>query len=361
MSSPRALLVRKWYGGRFSMQRNKTLLIAVAVCLVLLVIVALLAVQSGPMILGWDRVVATLTNPESVSLQERVVIWELRLPRLLLGALVGSGLAVAGAALQGLFRNPLADPGLLGVTSGAALGAIACIVLSDSLLQPLHQLMGRHALPAMAFTGGTLATLLAWKISRQATVTSISTLLLAGIAINAIAGAATGLLTYIADDSELRSLTFWTMGSLAYASWQDVKVVAIWIAIGTACMLPLAKPLNALLLGEQVAGHLGYRVETVKVVLVLLSALVVGASVAMAGPIGFVGLLVPHAIRGLVGANHQLLLPLSALSGAVLVILADTVCRTVIAPAELPIGLVMALMGGPFFLLLLRTSTHGTG
>ncbi|MEZ5509358.1 MAG: iron ABC transporter permease [Gammaproteobacteria bacterium] len=328
---------------------------------ILLLVLVVMGIQSGPVALTWQQVWQTLLDPAAATVQERVVVWELRLPRLVLGMLVGSALAVSGAALQGLFRNPLADPGLLGVASGAALGAVACIVLAGSVLAPLHDALGRHALPVMAFAGGAIATLLAWQVARQSGVTSIATLLLAGIAINTIAGAATGVLTFLASDTELRSLTFWTMGSLAFANWQDVKIVALWILSGTALMLPLAKPLNALLLGEQVAGHLGYRVEQIKIALVLLSALVVGASVAMAGPIGFVGLLVPHLIRTVVGANHQWLLPLSALSGALLVVLADTLCRTLLAPAELPIGLVMALIGGPFFLLLLRKTLYGHG
>lgn len=324
----------------------------------LLLAVALVSMMSGPVELGITQLWNTLWDADRATAAERMVVWELRLPRLLLGLLVGASLALAGAALQGLFRNPLADAGLLGVSSGAALAAVAFIVLGDSLFAGWSARFGRLALPLAAFGGGLLVTLATWQFARRDGSTPVASLLLAGIAINAIAGAGTGLLTYVADDLELRSLSFWTMGSLAFASWSDLQVVAPWMLGGCLLMLPLSKPLNAFLLGENIAGHLGYSTERIKGMLVVLSALVVGAAVAMTGPIGFVGLLVPHMVRQVAGANHQALLPLSALAGALLLVAADTVCRTLVAPAELPIGLVMALIGGPFFLLMLGKAVH---
>ncbi len=280
------------------------------------------------------------------------------MPRIVLGILTGAVLALSGAALQGLFRNPLADAGLLGVSSGAALGAVAFIVLAGSLPPAWQALAGRHGLPLAAFAGGLAVTLVAWQLARDGSGTSVTTLLLAGIAINALAGAGTGLLTYIASDEELRSLTFWTMGSLAWANWQDLAIITPWLLGGMALLVPLANPLDAFLLGENVAAHLGYPVERIKMALILITAVMVGAAVSMAGPIGFIGLLVPHLIRSLTGTSHRSLLPLSALAGALLMVSADTFCRWVVAPAELPIGLAMALLGSPFFLYMLRRRIH---
>ena len=283
----------------------------------------------------------------------KLVLWDIRLPRLLLGILTGAVLAVSGALLQGLFRNPLADPGLIGVSSGAALAAVAVIVLGSSGLAGWTAMAGSWALPIAAFLGGTVTTLLAWNIARRQGQTSVAVLLLAGIAINAIAGAGTGLLTFHADDSALRSLTFWTMGSLAHARWEDLWLAGPWMLVTLVIAPLLARPLDAFLLGEPVAGHLGYSTDWLKRAAIMLSALGVGAAVAATGLIGFVGLVVPHLMRQLLGAGHRLLLPACALGGGALLVLADCLARVVVAPAELPIGLVMALLGGPFFLVLL--------
>lgn len=326
----------------------------VLAALALLLLVAGLGLASGPLPLSAAQLWQGLTTPAGADPAVVLVVQELRLPRLVLGLLVGAALAMAGVALQGLFRNPLADPGLIGVSSGAALGAVALIVLGDSLLQGWRVGLGALALPLAAFAGGLVAALLAWRLARRSGSTEASILLLGGIAINALAGAGTGLLTYLADDSELRSLTFWSMGSLAYAGWADVRLAAPWLLAGIVLLPLLARPLNAFLLGEAVAGHLGYSTEQVKRALLALSALAVGAAVAVTGLIGFVGLVVPHLMRGLVGADHRLLFPFAGLLGAILLVAADTLCRLLVSPAELPIGLVMALLGGPFFLLLLQ-------
>ncbi len=282
-----------------------------------------------------------------------MVLFDVRLPRLVLGFLVGAVLAVSGAILQGLFRNPLADPGLIGVSAGASLAAIAVIVLGGTWLGGWLDLAGVWALPIAAFFGGSGTVLLAWRIARRAGQTSVATLLLAGIAINAIAGAGTGLLTFYSSDEELRSLTFWTMGSLGHASWDDVAMAAPWLLLSLCAAPFLARPLDAFLLGEQVVGHLGYNTDWTKRAAILIAGLGVGAAVAVSGLIGFVGLVVPHLVRQTLGAGHRIVLPASALAGGTLLVGADCLARVVVAPAELPIGLMMALIGGPFFLLLL--------
>jgi len=281
------------------------------------------------------------------------VILAVRLPRTLLGLLVGAGLAVAGAAMPGLFRKPLADPGLIGVSSGAALAAVAVIVLGSQGLAVLTQACGPFSLPLAAFAGGLATTLLIYRLASRDGHTSVTTLLLAGIAVNALCGAGTGLLTYLADDQQLRTLTFWLMGSLGGATWAEVGSTALLIAAPLLALPFLAPTLNALLLGEAEAGHLGVAAQSVQRLIVALAALAVGAAVAVSGVIGFVGLVVPHLLRLMLGPDHRLLLPGAALLGGSLLLLADLLARTVVAPAELPIGILTALLGGPFFLALL--------
>lgn len=291
----------------------------------------------------------SLVSGQEVSDPVLAVVTVIRLPRLLLAILVGAVLAVSGAAMQGLFRNPLADPGLIGVSSGAALGAVLVIVLGAWLPLP----SGPYTLPIAAALGGLVATIVVYRLGNGGGGTDVATLLLAGIAINAIAGAGTGLLTYFADDTELRTLTFWLMGSLAGISWPQFVLAGPFMIGCGAVLCALGRPLNAFLLGENVAHHLGYPIERIKALTVLLCAVAVGASVAMAGIIGFVGLVVPHLLRLVIGADHRLLLPASALLGAAGLVAADTAARTLISPAELPIGILTTLLGGPFFLFLL--------
>ncbi len=280
----------------------------------------------------------------------RLVLLEVRLPRTILACFVGAALAVAGALMQGLFRNPLADPGLVGVSAGAALAAVATIALGSTLAAPWVRAFGIWALPLAAFAGGFGTTMILMLIARRQGSTAIATLLLAGIALGAIAGALTGLLAYVSDDRELRDLTLWSMGSLAGASWQKVLGIAPF-ALVLALMLPhLVRALNGLLLGEAEAFHLGIDVERAKFRIVVLTAAAVGAAVAAAGAIGFVGIVVPHLIRLIAGPDHRILLPASALIGAVLVVMADIVARMIVAPAELPIGIILAAIGAPVFL-----------
>ncbi|WP_425321919.1 FecCD family ABC transporter permease [Ectopseudomonas mendocina] len=284
--------------------------------------------------------------------QAELILSQIRMPRTLLGLAVGMVLALCGVAMQGLFRNPLADPGLVGVSSGAALGAAVAIV-GGAAFGGLPEAFAPYLLSACAFVGGLLVTALVYRLGRRDGQTNVATMLLAGIALTALAGAAIGLFTYLADDATLRTLTFWNLGSLNGASY--VRLWPLLLAtLAVALWLPRrARALNALLLGESEARHLGFDVECLKRELVFCTALGVGAAVAAAGLIGFIGLVVPHLMRLLVGPDHRLLLPASALAGASLLLLADLVARLALAPAELPIGIVTALIGAPFFLYLL--------
>jgi iron complex transport system permease protein len=329
----------------------------------ILLIVAALAVSATSLGVGAvpippERVAAVLgasaTGDAGVlASREALVILNIRLPRLVLGAMVGAGLAVAGALMQGLFRNPLADPGLVGVSAGAGLAAAATIVLGDRLLAGVIGKLPFAALPAGAFLGGLLTTTLLYLIATREGRTSVATMLLAGVALGALAGAMTGFLAFLSDDRQLRDLTFWSLGSLGGATWAKVWAVAPVLVVLLAVTPFLARGLDALALGEAEAWHLGVPVQRLKAAIIVLTALAVGASVAAAGLIGFIGIVVPHMLRLVIGPSHKALLPLAALSGATLLVAADTLARVVVAPAELPIGIVTAVIGAPFFLWLL--------
>ena len=284
--------------------------------------------------------------------QAELILGQIRLPRTLLGLAVGAVLALSGVAMQGLFRNPLADPGLVGVASGAALGAALAIV-GGSWLGGIPDWIAPYLLSLCAFIGGLGVTALVYRLGRRNGQTSVSTMLLAGIALTALAGSAVGLFTYLADDATLRTLTFWNLGSLNGASYDRLWPLLL-VATAVALWLPRrAQALNALLLGESEARHLGVEVESLKRELVFCTALGVGAAVAAAGLIGFIGLVVPHLVRLLAGPDHRVLLPASLLAGGALLLCADLVARLALAPAELPIGIVTAFIGAPFFLILL--------
>lgn len=327
-------------------------LVASAFLLVALLVSAILAVILGPIALSLDQLCqALLALINGGDSPEQVILWHIRIPRLLLGLMVGAGLAVCGAVMQGLFRNPLADPGLIGVSSGASLGAALSIVLGGQLM--LATEWQRWLTPFSAFVFGAAVTLVVYKLASSRGRTEVATLLLAGVAIQAVTGAGIGLLTYLADDTQLRDLTFWSMGSLGGAQWNTVFVTAALSIPTLLVLLGLSRGLNALLLGEAEAAHIGIQVERLKILAITFSALLVGASVAAAGMIGFVGLVAPHLIRLSLGADHHFLLPASAVLGGVLLVLADVLARTIVSPAELPIGILTALIGGPFFIYLL--------
>ncbi|MBO1013086.1 iron ABC transporter permease [Achromobacter sp. SD115] len=272
----------------------------------------------------------------------RNVLIDIRLPRVLFALVAGAGLAVSGAAMQALFRNPLAEPGLIGISAGGALGAVAAIVLTSG---------GFWITAPSAFAGSLVATLCAYAVGRR--VPGVAGLLLAGVAITAMAFSLIGLFTFVATDAQLRDLTFWNMGSLGGANWKVLSFLGPWVLLVSLWLMSQWRVMNALLLGEREAQHLGYTLKRVRARLVLASALIVGPLVAATGTIVFVGLVVPHLVRMTLGANHRWLLPATILAGGLALILADWLARTVVVPAELPIGLVTGLVGGPFFLWLL--------
>ncbi len=288
-----------------------------------------------------------------LSAGDRVIIHDIRLPRSILAVLIGAALAVSGAVMQGLFRNPLADPGLVGVSAGAALGAVSVIVLGGTALAGVTAWLGIHALPLAAFLGALAATTMLYRISTRRGQTSVATMLLAGIALAALAGASMGVLIFMADDRQLRDLTFWQLGSLAGATWGKIAATGPIIVAALLASPFLARALNALALGEAAANHLGIPVQRFKNIAIVTVAAATGASVAVSGGIGFVGIVVPHLLRLLIGPDHRYLLPASALLGASMLLAADTVSRVVAAPAELPIGIVTAAVGAPFFLWIL--------
>lgn len=313
-----------------------------------LMAVVVLALAMGSAAIPVRAVALWPWDDSALTAQQRLILDAIRLPRVVLGVLVGAMLAAAGAALQGIFRNPLADPGLIGVSAGAALGAAAMIVLGgDHFAGPL-------ALPLAAFAGAALATLAVYGLGRRHGIASPPSMLLAGIAVNALAFAGIGLFSYIGDDQQLRQLTFWTMGSLGAAGWSGLAPSVLPIVVALAGLLALANRLDVFALGEREAFHLGLDPRVMVRLAVGLTCLGVGAAVAAAGPVGFIGLVVPHLVRLALGAGHRVLLPASMLLGAILLVAADTAARVVAAPAELPVGLLCSLMGAPFFLWLLR-------
>jgi len=302
-------------------------------------------------------------NPSSLLSSEGMdlhVLWNIRLPRVLLAILVGASLSVGGASLQAVVRNPLADPALLGISTGGALGAALALVLMDGEHTWLPQRMAPYVIHLMAFTGALAATLLCVRMATRDGVTGSAQLVLCGVALNALCAALLGILIYTANDAQLRSITFWTTGSLAAASWGTLGSGAWVLVLGVMALLLLAHPLDVLLLGDREAGHLGIPSSRTKRKAVLWMALCVGVSVSLCGSVAFLGLVVPHAARLLLGPAHRTLLPACALCGAALLILADLVCRTALAPAELPVGLLTSLLGAPLFMALLLGRT-GTG
>ncbi|MEO0558356.1 MAG: iron ABC transporter permease [Bacteroidota bacterium] len=326
----------------------------------LLVLAALTSAATGAVSISVPKALAILGSVFGLTLpasafgldlaftpQQEAVLLSIRLPRVLMGVVVGAGLAMSGAVLQGLFRNPLADPGLVGVSSGAALGAAFAIVLGAAAF------FGPVSIALFAFAVGLAMTLIVYRIATRGRRTSVTTMLLAGIAVNALCGAGVGGLVLFADDGQLRDLTFWTLGSLGGATWATLGVTTLLVGVALAASPWLARSLDAMLLGESEARHLGVRTERVKKVSVTLAALAAAAATAAAGLIGFVGLVAPHILRLLLGPGHRALLPGAALMGALLLVSADLAARLVLQPIEVPIGIVTASIGAPFFLWLL--------
>ncbi len=321
-----------------------------------LVAAVLISAAAGAHPIPLDRIVALVADPSAPGLgREALVLGQIRLPRIVACVLVGACLAVCGALMQGLFRNPLADPGLLGVSSGAALAAGATIVVGDRIFGQI----AAEVLPVAAFVGALSATLLLTLAGRRVGRTETAVVLLAGLAFAALANAALGLLVFVADDRELRDLSFWTLGSFGGVGWPKLTAALPFLVAPLVAAPFLAKAFDALAFGEAEAHHMGHPVERVKATAIVVTALGVGASVALVGIVGFVGIVVPHAVRLALGPSHRSLLPTSALSGALLVVLADLVARTAVAPAELPIGVLTAAVGAPLFLHLVLARRGG--
>ena len=278
----------------------------------------------------------------------RTIIFTIRMPRVCMAVMVGMGLALCGASMQGLFRNPMAEPYVLGMSSGAATGAAFAIVLGAG------GVFGAFAVPALAFIGATLTIFIVYSIARTEGRVPTETLLLAGIAVGFFLHAVVSFLKLIASHEALRDVVLWLMGSFASSGWKDAAIAAPPIFIGCAVLMLLSQELNALQFGEETAMHLGMEVETVKRILLVAAALVTAVSVAVSGIIGFVGLVVPHIVRLLTGGDHRTLLPVSALSGGIFLLIADTAARTLNGPAEIPVGIITAAVGAPWFIYLLR-------
>lgn len=335
--------------------RPRRLIFAGLILLAAALFVAELAL--GPVRIAPAAILRALTGTADPA--TAAIIGSIRLPRALLGLAVGVALGLSGAAMQGILRNPLADPGLIGVSGGAALGAVSILVLGGPLAGGLPEAARPWLLPVAAFLGAGIVTLFVFAVARRGGVTSVATLILAGVAVNALVGAMIGMLAYVSDDRQLRDLTFWTMGSLGGASWPLV-LVALGIALATgAALLAFGRSLDLFQLGERAAFHSGLDIERAKLRIGVLTALGVGAVTAAAGPIGFVGLIAPHIARIAVGHGHRAMLPAAALVGIALVLSADLAVRLAVPPAEPPIGLAMSLIGGPFFLWLLTRRTRG--
>jgi iron complex transport system permease protein len=329
-----------------------------------MVIASLASLAVGPTGVSLDALPAALrglaADAAPADARARLILLEVRLPRTLVAMFVGASLATAGAMMQGLFRNPLADPGLIGVSAGAALAAVTVIAFGNVWMTGFTRTFGAFALPIAAMAGGLGTTFMLVTLASRSGTLAVGTLLLCGLAVSAFAFALIGLVSYASDDRELRDLTLWTLGSLSGSSWPKVLGIVPFVLLLLIVVPTLIRALNGLLLGESEAFHLGVAVERSKWLLVLATAAAVGASVAVAGLISFVGVIVPHMVRTFYGSDHRYVLPASAVGGATLLLLADIVARMLVRPAELPIGIVLAVLGAPIFLhLVLRRGASG--
>ncbi len=334
------------FASRWLNHKSSWLLLLLCVLLIAMVIAMSIGAVSIP-------ILSLLQG--NITEQQAAVLSSIRIPRVCIAAIVGAALAISGAAMQGLFRNPLADPGLIGIASGAALAVALMIVL----MGPFEGVWNLYALSVAAFVGGLITCWVIFHFAQLTGTFSVTYMLLAGIAINALTNSGTGFLMYISNDQQLRSLTFWTMGSLGGALWPAVLVACTIVIPCTLVLIRNARELNIMLLGENEARHLGVNSERLKRTIIICTALTVGVAVAVSGIIGFLGLIVPHLVRLLIGPDHRLLIPASAIFGAALLVTADTFARTVVNPAEMPVGILTSLIGGPFFLWLLYKQYAG--
>ncbi|WP_455474483.1 FecCD family ABC transporter permease [Bartonella sp. B30(2025)] len=332
---------------------RKILLLSLIMFLILSIFGGLLNGASNASFLNLIHTMLTQDFSACSKTRDYLILIDIRLPRVILGLLIGAALAVSGVLMQGLFRNPLADPGIVGVSAGASLGAILAIVVGIAFPVSVSSFLEPYKVVIGAFFGGLLSTITLYVIATRHNCTSIATMLLAGIALGALSSAVVGTLIFIANDQQLRDITFWSLGSLAGATWLRVWLVTPFICVGLLFAPFLSQALNALTLGEAVASHIGFHIQRIKNIAIFLVALMCGSAVAVSGGIGFIGIVVPHILRQLIGPDHRYLIPCSALLGASLLIFADIFARLIVAPAELPIGIVTALFGAPFFLWIL--------
>jgi iron complex transport system permease protein len=325
-----------------------------ATLIVGVVVMALVSASIGQFPIPLGDIVTSVFGGTAGDPAAEATLWNIRFPRVVMSLLVGAVLGVTGALMQGIFGNPLAEPGVVGVSLGAAVGACLTIVFQWSFL-------GQFTTPVFAFTFGLATTMAVYVLSRSRGKTEVVTLLLTGIAVNAVAGAAIAFLTFLGDQQAREQIVFWQLGSIAGARWPYVWTVVPLAAVGMVLAMTLARRMDLLSLGERSARHLGVNVEVLRMGAIVLVALMVSAAVSFTGVIAFVGLVVPHAIRMIVGPGHRVLLPASALGGALLLVAADLGARGLIAFVDLPIGMLTALVGGPLFFWLLRRTRRRAG
>jgi iron complex transport system permease protein len=337
-------------------RRPKVVVVFVALA-VLLLAVSLLAATIGAAGIPLSRLMPALglggTADPATFARDQLVLWSIRIPRIATAALIGALLAMSGAVMQGLFRNPLADPALVGVSSGGAFAAAFTIVILDNAIAPNAAANAFELLPLAAFFGSLITTLLLYRIASREGRTSVAIFLLSGLAISALANAGIGLLIFMADDRQLRDITFWLLGSVGGATWSKAALLAPFVAVAVVALPFISRGLDVLVLGESEAFHTGINVERLKMICIVLISAMTGSAVAVCGVLGFVGIVVPHLLRLAIGPGHRLLLPASALFGAALMVFADTFARVLAAPAEIPVGILTATIGAPFFLYLL--------
>jgi iron complex transport system permease protein len=341
------------YGSYFS--RRRTRIYSILGLVVLLVLVGAIATSVGSVSIPFSTTVQIMVDklpfvditPTWQSVISTIVL-DIRLPRVILAGLVGAALATAGATYQGLFRNPLADPYLIGVAQGASLGAV-----TGFLLPVAWNVAAFGLIPLLAFAGALLATVVVYLLARVGKTMPVTTLILAGVAVSALLSSIVSYLI-ISSGDKMHGIIFWLMGSFSLSQWSEIKIAMPYVAAGTTVIIIFARLLNVMQLDEEQAQQLGINVERLKIILLAAATLITAASVAFVGTIGFVGIIIPHAVRLIWGADHRYLLPLAVLSGAIFMILTDLIARTVLAPTEIPIGVITAICGAPFFLYLLR-------
>ena len=341
--------------------RHPRLILVTVVLVVALVVLGVISAGSGQLAVPPDQVLGSVLHrigldwlPLPTHPNGDAALWSIRFPRVAMAMLVGAALATAGAVMQGVFGNPLADPGVVGVSSGAALAACTGIVFGLSFA-------GAYTTALLAFIGGLIATAGVYLLARSDGRTEVVTLVLTGVAVNAVGGAGIAFLTFLGDTQSREQIVFWQLGSMNGTRWAYVGVVAPLVVVGVLAAMLLARRLDLLSLGERAARHVGVDVERLRMISIVVVALLTAAAVAFCGIISFVGLVVPHLIRMLLGPGHRVLVPLSALGGAVLLTGADLVARTAVAYADLPIGMLTALVGGPFFFWLIRRTRRSAG